>query len=298
MKKIIAFIGLVFISSISFGQIQSSEIWLIDLIQTEEKVTAKNETRVTDNDHYDNQPCFSKDGSMIWYASMPDTAQSDLYSYNLKLKETKQVTNTPESEYQPFPIPFYKDKLSIIRVDADGAQRFYQIDMDGSEPATLIENEDSVAYYCWMNDTTVGMYMLNGVGGALHQYDLIPQQSILIMPNGGFGRCLAKIPESDNLSFVMFNSEKKADLMKFDFVEQTKSLIIEMPEGVEDYAWANDGKIYIGNKGKLFYYDVKSETGIWKEIADFSKTIGNFYRMSISPKGDKIAVVSYKGRRP
>jgi Tol biopolymer transport system component len=298
MKKIIAFIGLVFISSISFGQIQSSEIWFIDLIQTEEKVTAKNETRVTDNDHYDNQPCFSKDGSMIWYASMPDTAQSDLYSYNLKLKETKQVTNTPESEYQPFPIPFYKDKLSIIRVDADGAQRFYQIDMDGSEPATLIENEDSVAYYCWMNDTTVGMYMLNGVGGALHQYDLIPQQSILIMPNGGFGRCLAKIPESDNLSFVMFNSEKKADLMKFDFVEQTKSLIIEMPEGVEDYAWANDGKIYIGNKGKLFYYDVKSETGIWKEIADFSKTIGNFYRMSISPKGDKIAVVSYKGPRP
>jgi Tol biopolymer transport system component len=298
MKKVIAFIGLVFVSSISFGQIQSSEIWLIDLIQTEEKVTAKNETRVTDNDHYDNQPCFSKDGSMIWYASMPDTAQSDLYSYNLKLKETKQVTNTPESEYQPFPIPFYKDKLSIIRVDADGAQRFYQIDMDGSEPATLIENEDSVAYYCWMNDTTVGMYMLNGVGGALHQYDLIPQQSILIMPNGGFGRCLAKIPESDNLSFVMFNSEKKADLMKFDFVEQTKSLIIEMPEGVEDYAWANDGKIYIGNKGKLFYYDVKSETGIWKEIADFSKTIGSFYRMSISPKGDKIAVVSYKGPRP
>jgi Tol biopolymer transport system component len=298
MKKVIAFIGLVFVSSISFGQIQSSEIWLIDLIQTEEKVTAKNETRVTDNDHYDNQPCFSKDGSMIWYASMPDTAQSDLYSYNLKLKETKQVTNTPESEYQPFPIPFYKDKLSIIRVDADGAQRFYQIDMDGSEPATLIENEDSVAYYCWMNDTTVGMYMLNGVGGALHQYDLIPQQSILIMPNGGFGRCLAKIPESDNLSFVLFNSEKKADLMKFDFVEQTKSLIIEMPEGVEDYAWANDGKIYIGNKGKLFYYDVKSETGIWKEIADFSKTIGSFYRMSISPKGDKIAVVSYKGPRP
>jgi Tol biopolymer transport system component len=178
MKKVIAFIGLVFVSSLSFGQIQSTEIWLIDLIQTEEKVTAKNEIRVTNNDHYDNQPCFSKDGSMIWYASMPDTAQSDLYSYNLKLKETKQVTNTPESEYQPFPIPFYKDKLSIIRVDADGAQRFYQIDMDGSEPATLIENEDSVAYYCWMNDTTLGMYMLNGVGGALHQYDLIPQQSI------------------------------------------------------------------------------------------------------------------------
>jgi len=31
---------------------------------------------------------------------------------------------------------------------------------------------------------------------------------------------------------------------------------------------------------------------------DFSKSIGNFYRMAISSKGDKIAVVSYKGERP
>ncbi|MFM2155901.1 MAG: hypothetical protein RL516_650 [Bacteroidota bacterium] len=298
MKKTFAILGFIFLSSLSFGQINTTEIWLIDLIQTEEKVTAKNEIRVTNNDYYDNQPCFSKDGSMIWYASMPDTTQSDLFSYNLKLKETKQVTNTPESEYQPFPIPFYKSKLSIVRVDADGAQRFYEIEMDGSEPATLLPNEDSVAYYCWMNDTTLGTYMLNGAGGALHQFDLIPQQSILIMPNGGFGRCLAKIPGSDNLSFVKFNADKKVYLMKFDFIEQSREIIIEMPAGVEDYAWAPDGKIYLGNKGKLFYYDVKSETGRWSEVADFSKTIGNFYRMAISPKGDKIVVVSYKGERP
>lgn len=298
MKKVIAFIGFIFVSSLSFGQIKTTEIWLIDLNQSDGKVSAKNESRVTNNDYYDNQPCFSKDGSMIWYASMPDTTQSDLYSYNLKLKETKQVTNTPESEYQPFPIPFYRDKLSIVRVDVDGAQRFYQIEMDGSEPATLLPNEDSVAYYCWMNDTTLGMYMLNGVGGALHQYDLIPQQSILIMPNGGFGRCLAKIPGSDNLSYVMFNSDKKVYLMKFDFVAQTRTIIAEMPEGVEDYAWTPDEKILIGNKGKLYYFDTQSESATWTEIADFSKTIGNFYRMSISPKGDKIAVVSYKGTRP
>ena len=298
MKKIIALLGFMCLNSFLFGQSKSSEIWLIDLNETEVKITAKNETRITDNDFYDNQPCFSKDGSMIWYASMPDTAQSDIYSYNLKLKETKQVTNTPESEYQPYPIPFYRDKLSIVRVDVDGAQRFYQIEMDGTEPATLLPNEDSVAYYCWMNDTTLGMYMLNGVGGALHQYDLIPQQSILIMPNGGFGRCLAKIPDSDNLSYVSFNSDHKVYLMKYDFVDQKRSIIIEMPEGVEDYAWAPSGKLFSSSKGKLLYYNLKSESGKWTELTDFSKTIGNFYRMCISPKGDKIAVVSYKGARP
>ena len=86
--------------------------------------------------------------------------------------------------------------------------------------------------------------------------------------------------------------------MKYDFTEQSRDIIIEMPAGVEDYAWAPDGKIYLGNKGKLFYYDLKTETGTWTEVADFSKTIGSFYRMAISPKGDKIAVVSYKGERP
>ena len=298
MKKIITLLGFMCLNSFLFGQSKSSEIWLIDLNETEVKVTAKNETRITNNDFYDNQPCFSKDGSMIWYASMPDTAQSDIYSYNLKLKETKQVTNTPESEYQPYPIPFYSDKLSIVRVDVDGAQRFYQIEMDGTEPATLLPNEDSVAYYCWMNDTTLGMYMLTGVGGAVHQYDLIPQQSILIRPNGGFGRCLAKIPYSDNLSYVLFNSDHKVYLMKYDFVDQKRSIIIEMPEGVEDYAWAPSGKLFSSSKGKLLYYDLKSESGKWTELTDFSKTIGNFYRMCISPKGDKIAVVSYKGARP
>jgi hypothetical protein len=73
---------------------------------------------------------------------------------------------------------------------------------------------------------------------------------------------------------------------------------MEMPEGVEDYAWAPDGKVYIGNKGKLFYYDTTTENNVWTEVADFSKTIGNFYRMTINAKGDKIAVVSYKGTRP
>lgn len=59
--------------------------------------------------------------------------------------------------------------------------------------------------------------------------------------------------------------------MKFDFVAQTRTIIAEMPEGVEDYAWTPDEKMLIGNKGKLYYFDTKSESAEWTEIADFTK---------------------------
>ncbi len=284
--------------SFAFAQSSSTEIWLIDLATKDGKQIAGAPARVTDNDFYDNQPCFSKDGSMIWFASMPDTIQSDIYSYNLKTKETKQVTSTPESEYQPYPIPFYRDKLSIIRVDIDKAQRFYELPFDGSEPGLLIPNEDSVAYYCWMNDTTLGTYMLNGGGGSLQQFDLIPQQSIILMPFGGFGRCLAKIPGSADLSYILKNSDGKNILTKFNFTTQERSPLAEMPGDIEDYCWGNDMKVYIGNGGKLFSIDTHEEGAKWVEVADFSKTVGTFYRLTMSPKGDKIALVSYKGKRP
>lgn len=284
--------------SLSYSQSGSNDIWLVDLGIKNGKQVAGIPVKITDNDFYDNQPCFSKDGSMIWYSSMPDTMQSDIYSYNLKTKEIKQVTSTPESEYQPYPIPFYKDKLSIVRVDIDKGQRFYEIGFDGSEPALLMPNEDSVAYYCWMNDTTLGTYMLNGGGGSLHQFDLIPQQSILLMQYGGFGRCLAKIPGSANLSYVLKNSDGRNVLTKFDFVTQERLPLAEMPTGIEDYCWGPDMKIYVGKDGKLLSYDTRLENTKWEEVADFSKTAGTFYRLTMSPKGDKLALVSYKGERP
>ena len=296
--RILTFILLSLNLSLAFSQSSSTEIWLVDLGTKDGKQVAGTPIRVTDNDFYDNQPCFSKDGSMIWYASMPDTIQSDIYSYNLKTKEIKQVTSTPESEYQPYPIPFYKDKLSIVRVDMDRAQRFYELSFDGSEPALLIPNEDSVAYYCWMNDTTLGTYMLNGGGGSLQQFDLIPQQSIILMQYGGFGRCLAKIPGSANLSYVLKNSDGKYVLTKFDFVSQERMPLAEMPGEIEDYCWGPDMKVYIGKDGKLFSYDTRNENAKWIEVADLSKTVGTFYRLAMSPKGDKIALVSYKGQRP
>lgn len=279
------------------AQTRTTEIWLADLGMKDNKYVVTNPIRITANDFYDNQPCFSKDGSLLWFASMPDTTQSDIYEYNIKKKEFRQVTNTTESEYQPTQLPNNNNRLSVVRVDADQAQRFYSVEMDGTGWEMLAPTEDSVAYYAWMNDTTVALNILNGGGGILEQYDRNIQQSIIIM-NGGFGRCLAHVQGTNNFSYVQKSSNGSNLLMIYKMDTGDREPVIELPEGVEDYAWAPGGRLICSDNSKLYTVDPKSDDPKWLESADFTKTVGTMYRLAVSPKGDKIALVSYKGTKP
>jgi Tol biopolymer transport system component len=297
MKKIVLLCLLSGISSLLIAQPNTTEIWLLDMVQKEGKTFAMNPYRMTENDHYDNQPCFSKDGQFLYYASMPDTSQSDIYEFHIRKKQIRQITNSPESEYQPQLIPYAKGKLSIVRVEMEKTQKLYEVNLDGSEFDYLMPNEDSVAYYTWMNDTTVGAYMLNGKGGMLQQFDMVPQQAIILM-EGGFGRCLSTIPGTNLMTYVQKGSDGTNTLMKYDMSNEERMPILDFPKGVEDYCWGPGEKVYCSDKGILYMYDTKNEDGQWVSIGDFSETIGNFYRMAMSQAGDKIAIVSYKGDKP
>ncbi len=72
---------------------------------------------------------------------------------------------------------------------------------------------------------------------------------------------------------------------------------IEGMPGVEDYVFNKEGLLLASKDGKLYSCDPNGEKK-WNEIADFSKTIGTFYRIAASPDGRRLAVVSYKGKRP
>ncbi len=277
---------------------KSTELWLVDMVNKEGIISFGNPVRITDNDYYDNQPCFSKDGRFIFYASMPDTVQSDIYEYDVIKKTTRKITSSEESEFQPQPLPFDKNLLSIVRVEMDKSQRFYSVNLDGTEFSYLSEAEDSVAYYTWMNDTTVGMYKLNGAGGTLEQYDMIPLQSIILM-NGGFGRCLQKAPQSSDLTYVVKNKDEDWNIMRFNFDTQEKTQVCKTLAGEEDFCWTPYETILMGSKGKLYMLDTKmKDVATWVEVADYTKTIGNFYRMACSPMGNKIVLVSYRGAKP
>ena len=300
-SRLVLIIILIFSSgyTVKSQDVKTTEIWLVDLFNKDGQLSCGIPQKITDNDYYDNQPCFSADGRFVYFSSMPDTPQTDIFEYDTRTKISRRITNTPESEYQPQPMPGKKNLLSMIRVDEEKAQGFYSVNMDGTELENLSENSDSVAYYTWLNDSTLGMYVLHSELSMLLQFDILIQQSIIIMEGGSFGRCLQKIPGSADLSYMVKPGKDDWFIYNFSFEQEDSIFICKTLPGEEDFCWTPSKHILMGSKGKLYMYDTAlQDKAQWKMIADFTKTIGNFYRLTCSPIGNKLAIVSYVGTKP
>ena len=190
------------------------------------------------------------------------------------------------------------NRITVVRVDDDKAQRLYYLDLNSEEdePAQVINFQDSVAYYAWIDTSSVACAMLNGKTMDIEIFDLSSQQFVKLMSN--VGRCMMDIPGTDEFSFEQKTSDSTASVFRYNNKTGDMLPLCDLPVHCEDYAFTPDGKLVTGKNGKLLMYDSSIEKPEWTEIADFSKTVGSFYRLAISPKGDKIALVGYKGKKP
>ena len=292
MKKIAVFVLSLVAAAPLMAQVSTTEIYLIDIIKKDKKITYGTPINITKHEGYDNQPEFSPDGSKILYVSMPDTTQSDIYEYSIADSTTKRMTETIESEYSPKYAPNEKT-IGIVQVDADKGQRFYNFTGNPEELYDLTQGMDSVGYYTWLNDTTVAFACLNN-GMELYIYELNNSQYVVLEKN--IGRCLLREPLLGDLIFTR-KSGDNVTLVKYEMATGESTTYCEGLPGVEDYVFNRDGKLLASKDGKLFGCSPDGDKK-WVELADFSKTIGNFYRIAVSPDGKRIAVVSYEGKRP
>lgn len=94
--------GLLIISSILLNaQLPEFEIYGSKLINNNGTLQITDVINLSNHDGYDNQPSFTPDGKMIYFSSVRDGIQSDIYAIDLSDKSTHQITNTLESEYSP-----------------------------------------------------------------------------------------------------------------------------------------------------------------------------------------------------
>lgn len=244
---------------------------------------------------YDNQPSFSPDGSKIYYVSYRDTIQSDIFSYSIYDSITEQITRTPESEYSPV---LLSDQFNVshIKVEADKKQHFYKCLLDGSESIQVLGATDSAAYYSWINDSVLAMVVLDNIMH-LNIYELPSEQFTPLVKN--VGRCVTRMFNTTNeVCYIDKNDTANIMIMRYNVSDGMMNPVGPMLKGSDDYAWTNDGKIISGKDGKLYQLDPEKIEKGWVEIADFSKTIGNFYRIAVNPKGNMWAIVGYTGKKP
>lgn len=248
---------------------------------------------ITDRAGYDNQPSFTSDQKGVLFTSVRDDAQADIYRYDIATKQSTRVTTTaPESEYSATSIEGGR-AISVVRVERDSTQRLWRFPLDGSAPTVILERVRPVGYHAWADDHTLALFVL-GSPNTLQLADTRSGASETLV--SGIGRSLHRIPGTNRISFVRKVSATEWWIESLDPSSREMKRLMQLPEGVEDYAWFPGGSIICGRDGRLLWWSGKSGTE-WKEIADLASSgVKGITRLAVSARGDRLAFVA-EGRQ-
>jgi len=266
----------------------AADIYLFDMKTRGGQIELGKPMQMTEWRGYDNQPMFLPDGKSLFYTSIRDDGQADIYRYDIAANALTNVTKTFESEYSATPTSDGKF-FSVIRVEKDSTQRLWKFPLAGGEPAPVFENVKPVGYHAWGDANTVAMFVL-GNPPTLQIGDTRTGKTEIMEKN--IGRSLHKIPKREAVSFVHKVSENEWLIKQLDLKTRGISTLVKTLAGSEDYAWTSQGVLLMGKEAKLYQYDLKKDAD-WKEIADFSSAgLKSITRLAVSPKGDMLAVVA------
>ncbi|MBP6413549.1 MAG: PD40 domain-containing protein [Bacteroidia bacterium] len=287
MKKILIYALLLCVSKQLQAQISSeTDIFLASCKLDKTQATVQTPENITHRTGYDNQPSFSKDGSLIFYVAYKDEKQADIFSYSIEQKTSSRITNTPESEYSPY-LSEDEKFISLVRVEKDSSQRFkkYVFENFGSE--AICNELDSIGYYHWINESNFAFFKITEPP-SLWQVNIKNCQEKFLAKN--IGRSIR--PKNNSELFIT----QLIDSVRWICIINLKSgkvlPIIACLPGSEDFSVYDSQNIIQAKGAKLYAYFPTKGTN-WIEIADFEKQgISNIKRIAISKDLSKIAFVN------
>jgi len=274
------------------AQAPSTDVFLGALTLRGAEVRVSGWRNLTSRPGYDNQPSFSSDGRFLYFTSVREDAQADIYRHDLARGESTRITTTnPESEYSAADIPG-EAAVAVIRVERDSTQRLWRIPLDGSAQSVVFPLLKPVGYHAWATPSQVVMFVL-GSPNALVVGDRTRQAFDTVVVN--VGRSLHRIPGTERVSFVSRAYAEVGWVMELDLASRAMRPLARLPEGVEDYAWLPDGRLIAGSGSRILVC-APAEDANWKVVADLAgEGIGTISRLAVARTGDRIAIVAVPG---
>jgi dipeptidyl aminopeptidase/acylaminoacyl peptidase len=247
---------------------------------------------VTHRPGYDNQPFFLPDGKRLYYTSIREDGQADIWRLDVESGESQQVTHTKESEYSPS-VPPDRDGISTVRVEKDGSQRLWRYDADGTPRQPIVKDEKAVGYHAWIDEDTLALFIV-AEPPVLKQLDLRGGRSSEIAHD--VGRCIQAVPARPAVAFIEPDNGKPwIKLMQWP-AGLTRPLT-EPLEDSEDFVFDSSGELYMARERAIYQW--QHEAAQWKAIADFSSELpGPISRLAVNPRGDLIAFVVAEAAEP
>ena len=274
---------LVLVPVAAAGQ-SDTDIHVFPIDRVDGRVTVTGGPRpVTDRPGYDNQPYFTPDGGLL-YTSIRD-GQADSYRWDPADGRSDRLTATPESEYSPTPIPG-SERFSVVRVEADSAQRLWSFAPDGSRPQLILEDIEPVGYHAWSGDR-VALYVL-GDPATLRLAHPVADGARVVARS--IGRSLQSVPGSDAISFTQ-SLEAGWAIRELNIDDGRVRTLARLLGPDEYHTWTPDGLLLTAHGTEVFQLD--AATGGWRPVVDVSRYgLGAVTRLAVSPDGRTLAVVA------
>jgi hypothetical protein len=298
MMKIKSILFLSLFTGLCRAQMPETDIWLYEIKKTPTGIILHKGMNITNRPGYDNQPYFSPDGKLLYFVSVKEDKQADVYSYSIGNKKTLQLTRTPESEYSPTVTPD-KKSLACVVVLSDSSQIILALNIKNGYASTYPDHKtkfedqqisafDSVGYFSFLNADTVLYYKLSDPH-SLRARSISKGNDVLIAEN----ITRAFRPAAKNKFFYVVKEEKVNKVRLYDILlKKSEEYAIAKTEN-EDFIWDKGLGLIKSDGSKLLRYNADLKT--WVELGDFSAAgISKITRFALSPNGRFLAIVSNK----
>lgn len=272
------------------AQAPDTDIFLAPIRRIGDSIVVGPATNVTHRVGYDNQPGFLSNSRGILYTVVGADGQADIWRYDIAERRTSRVTSTPESEYSAAVMPGGL-RMSVIRVEADSAQRLWSFALDGSSPQLLLAALKPVGYHAWLSASRLVTFIL-GTPATLHVIDTDGSRDEIRARD--VGRALQRIPGKDAFSYAQRDSTKALWIMTQPVTGESETMLVRAPADNEYHAWTPDAVLLSATGGRLVRWNRALDASrAWLPVADLTKNgVKNVSRLAVSPDGKWLAFVA------
>ena len=285
--KILTLLNLLFIPLSLFAQ-PDTEVYLVDIDRSGQKIQLTNPRNISNNVGYDNQPYFY-DESSIMFASTR-SGQTDILKFNILDGSTSTwLTDTPTgSEFSPLRMP-ESTAISAIRLDLNGLQRLYAYAIkDGSSQVIL--KGAKIGYHLWYStDILVATLLTENRMDLILSYLTEDGKYQTIQKN--VGRSLQKIPNTELVSYVSKEHKDNWELKSLHPITGATEKIIDLGNS-EDICWLPNGTLLVGKDKSLYKYHPETDKD-WILLQKFTdKNINKITRLAVNKSATRFAFVA------